>query len=1249
MAVASESFSIREYASKMRTVDLAKCWPFEGDSDKLNKEVVEGFLPPITVKKFRWWADEVALVRSKCCMDQEKSKTHEESSKLMSGVEAEKSEVVLRSSENRDLLICSVEERPRMKIKAKSWTPKKRSIVEIFAVAPQVERVDDDDDDDNVDVGEEEVNTPHDQDNSLEEGFLCSKVSTLSDVCLNKNGKRKKNMKKKKKTKLKETTETIISKDKNLKFKRKGKKNNPLARSNIANKEKPHKHKLQSPVNFTRKTKGLSYSKGSTSDVLDAVPIHRKKPRLKCSAMKKRNKNFQSSKLLVKHQKPVFPVCGILKKHSNVISGQNSTTCNSLGDNQANQRGDRPSDRHVTFSEKDDILRPRRKLLSSVGCPKSQNICSSYSNAFTASYVKDHAEESGKDLATVEVTGSDEDASNRTENETEIQLIAEKQLSDIHHHHADIPNFLRPHISCQERFSDRPVTVNEVATHTESLRSFEQGYRATSDDPSYAFNPGFLSVRKEGYKPNVNTQLCGSISRVSNTNGMVIDNFGDPTAGFTSVSCMDKAFPQPSSSYFCVNGNTNGRILFPSQATQQNFHGHASEYQPYCPVSPKELMGSIYSSTDWKQRNVTCKEQRMKEDFFGLPLNSQGELVQLNSNGKDGYGQLMRTSTVTGSSRNLAEDNNVLPNHTGKRLSVGRAPLKDQLKLFPIQSCVEENSNLPVSSRPGITELQGTGRTDVHWFNSVRADNHYVFPLESDLDLMNISGNGQKQYDQVQNHSRYRNIHLQGNNDHFSHHGTQPTMRLMGKEFIVGKSSQDLEGFEDEKVWMDKQIIAEHHPADTATDNSSIKRQFQQDLMVHPVSRTLKQSVDCMSEIQINQASHCVMPMRPPEFRFSHPYLNCQTNIVYQNGCGTINGIPNSKSLHSSPAVSPAGFNWSPTFQEPFISGYESSKVKSQIPIQAPPAHYTCQKMSSNFAELEYKQKLPYATKSLLEFPFLHPECGEHANLSRFQSSSKSQPPWLSNATQQKETSVGSFRTYSHAGGCHHPCTISGANPRNVLPVHHRPEVSYACNPLSSHSSLQDLLGLNALGHPPFIPVRPGCIPTSAIYNSYGERMKSKVCAKDPNNGKKTKKRPATKSDDFEKPSKVPNLEIQDDFIAATALKAGGNFGGDVYFSREALGLDSNIEKGSNLGCFQNDTEEDGLRVSPGIDSSKMDLMARSGPIKLSAGAKHILKPSQNMDECNFRPTHSTIPFAVACSSVQTFEAQKKSAKIYKF
>ncbi|EYU30734.1 hypothetical protein MIMGU_mgv1a0200172mg, partial [Erythranthe guttata] len=89
----------REYASTMRSVDVANSWPFD---EAAGEETVKSLLPPINVKKFTWWLDQLA-----------------------------------ESATTNNINVVGMSENKK---KTKAAPPKKRSIVEIFAAAPPVER-----------------------------------------------------------------------------------------------------------------------------------------------------------------------------------------------------------------------------------------------------------------------------------------------------------------------------------------------------------------------------------------------------------------------------------------------------------------------------------------------------------------------------------------------------------------------------------------------------------------------------------------------------------------------------------------------------------------------------------------------------------------------------------------------------------------------------------------------------------------------------------------------------------------------------------------------------------------------------------------------------------------------------------------------------------------------------------------------------------------------------------------------------
>ena len=1021
--------------------------------------------------------------------------------------------------------------------------------------------------------------------------------------------------------------------------------------------ENLHQLKLQPPVELTRKLNASLCNKRFPEDILDAAAIRGKKPSLKCLSTQKKLKVVQTSKLIAKHHKPVFPVRSILKTHKKVISGLNPAICNLQCGSQANHSAIQRSERHVRFSGKDDILGPRKKNLSDT----SEHCIGLFSDAFAASPEKDQSSECEKEVATMEVDGTEDDVFVSKDNGTEPQPIAGKiQLLNTHDRD-DVPCFLSPHVTCQDKikhFPEKSVTLNQVAIHDDNMHIFDRGHSSVLHKPPDAGNPRLISALEERHNPCVNAQVGGNVIRAFNDSGKLIDHFVDSIHGVAATNSManTRASSQPSSSCFVLDENANRRLPFLPQSAPENYNGRTFHCQPFGNVSPVELMSSICPFPEWKHRTVSFKEKSLDEGFFGLPLNSQGELIQFSSSGKAGLDQLRLPSTITGSSSSLPVHNLVLPQSTGdyfglkNRHFVEREHPKDSLNLFPAQNYVTGIPEGHLPARLGVTELEGAGRSDVHWLNSEMGNNHSVHVLDSDLNLSDVSFKGCRQYNQVQNQNANGIIYHKENSDKILPNSTQPTMRLMGKDVAIGRSSKEMQGFEDGNVWTDKEIITEDCPTHAALGKSFMERNFLQDWMLHPASRKSKDPVVQSLEIQCNHTPQSNFLMKAPESRFSNPFTNWQTNVVHRTGNLTINENP-SNEVHSfvhSPASS-AMFSGAPSFQEPFISEAETLRVSSQLPL-LPSHHITCQHMPWSHVEYNHQRNLPHATKSAFNFPFLHPDCRENVQPSWFQGSSKSLPPWLLHAQQDKPL-ITSSQPFSDVGGNYFPQLTSGTNFFPTQPMHHLPEVSYPYNPMNSYSHMNNSLGTASIFHTPLVP---GVNSTSAVNMGYRNRIKFKDTMKsksfgikDPHSCKKTR-RPAAKADYSTKSTRVPNLAMQKDSSPATGLTRE-NFSGDIQSNAGVVELNRSKDKASRVGCCPIENQKDGLRTSFGSDSSKVDSSARSGPVKLSAGAKHILKPSQPMDQDNSRPIHSTIPFSLASDCGSVPESQKKLTKIYRF
>lgn len=1016
--------------------------------------------------------------------------------------------------------------------------------------------------------------------------------------------------------------------------------------------------KLHPPVELTGKLKGSLCNKRFREGILDAsAAIQGNKPSLKCLSTQKKLKVVQTSKLIAKQHKPVIPVRSILKSHKKVVSGLNSEIynlhCGSLVNHSAIQR----SDRHVRFSDKDDILGPRKKNLSDAS---EHSIGNLFSDSLSASPGKDQSTECDKEVATMEIDGTDDDdVFVSTDNRTEPQPIAGKKQLLNTHDHDDNPCFLRPDITCQDKinlFPEKSVTLSQIAIHDDNMHMFDQGHSTVSHKPAYASNPRLISALEERHNPHVNAQVGGNVIRAFNDSGKSIDHFADSIHGAAAMNSLEntRASSQPSSSCFVLDENANRTLPFVSQSATENYNGCTLNYRPFCHVSPTELMSSIYPFPEWKHRAVSYKEKSMDEGFFGLPLNSQGELIQFSSSGRGGLDQLRLPSTITGSSSCLPVHNLVLPQSSGdyfsvkKRHFVEREHPKDSLNLFPSQNYVTEIPKGHLPARLGVTELEGAGRSDVRWLNSERGNNHSVHLLDSNLNLSDVSFKGCWQYNQVQNQNANGIIHHKENSDKILRNSTQPTMRLMGKDVAVGRSSKEIQGFEDGKVWTDKEIITEDRHAHVSLEKSFMERNFLQDWMLHPASGKSKDAQSL--EIQCNHTSQSNLLMKAPEPRFSNPFLNWQSNVVHRNGSLTINEN-RSNEVHSfvhSPASS-AMFSGAPGFQEPFMSEAETLRVNSQLPLIST-HHINCQHMPWSPVELNHKQSLPHATKSAFNFPFLHPDCRENVQPSWFQGSSTSLPPWLLHAQQDKPL-ITSPQPFSDVGGKYFPQLTSGTNFFPTPPVHHLPEVFNHYNPINSYSHMRNSLGTASMFHPPLVS---GVNSTSSVNMGYRNRIKFKdtvkskaFAIKDPLPCKKTK-RPAAKVDHSTKPTRVPNLEMPKDLSAVTGLTRE-KFSGDIQGNAGVVELNRSKDKAIRVSFCPHENENDGLGTSSGTDPSKVDNAARLGPVKLSAGAKHILKPSQAMDQDNSRLIHSTIPFAMPTDCGSVPESQKKLTKIYKF
>ncbi|XVF60805.1 hypothetical protein PTKIN_Ptkin08bG0077400 [Pterospermum kingtungense] len=1222
MAVVFEGFSIREYASKMRSVDVVKCWPFstgassssdddDDDDDngnsKVDKQTMESLLPSITVTKFRWWSDELHLlksielanIQSTSNSDMVKIKLQETQPRNQSdwlqvnlhvgeksdeilkcpvcGVFAASTVNALNAHVDTCLSQASTQDRRKMRMSIKPTklkTPKKRSITEIFAVAPQIHT---------FEAAENDNFLDEDENGCLEE--LNCKIE----------GPKMKKKKKKKKV-------AIVKELMNKKRKLKNNKNNNQDEL-IANKENGRRQKLQTPVNVNRKPNNTLCGRGSKT-----VSILRKKPSFKSLSAKKKSKVVdQASKLIVEHEMPSSLVRSILKYPAKGISRQNAATCNLKATAQASTCGVQHSVRHVSFSGKDDILGPCKKHVAS--CEKS--ICCLDLDSFELSK-KGHQNEVDKEFPARETNRNDDkDVSFSTENGIQVQAMTEKQqLPDIHHN-VDRTKFLRPHVIEKEKanhFSDRSLPPGQVVLDSGKLHKYIQGNQTAFHSPPFTVVPGHFSAVKKIQNPFVNSQVCAGVSTALNYSSPFFDYFGDHTQDVAISSKVNpRASFQPSSSGFSSSKNENEIASFTSQFASENIPGHALSCRPLYHLPPIEPMGRLCPFPEWKPKEVSFKEKYRDEEFFGLPLNSQGELVQAKASGKIGFNHLKKLSPASGSScsiNNLVmprsmDDNSIVK---GKDCIEG-ASFNNELSLFPAQNHMKENAAVH-SAKLGATELQGR-RNDCYYVNSDRRCNHSCL-MHPDLNLMN---------------NEKDMTHSNENAEKMLLNSPPQTMRLMGKDVTICPSSDERQGFADGKVWNEKEIIKEHHP-----QNSCVDRHFKQDWCLDPASGKFKKT-PC--EVKSNEASPRNVHMKPLESTFFQPGLNWQANPKFHYRSLIVGRNTNPNSHHCPhPPTSHAVFDTGANFQESFSYRRKTLGVSSQVATE-PASHRNYQNINGNSVEFKAKQNLG---KSSFNFPFLHPDHAEHVQPSWLWGSSNLMP-WLLQAPQQVKAPSTPPQPFPQVGGRRHPY------PNHF--VSHSPTVSCDHNPMISYLNTESSVGQPSIAHLQL----PGIKPTTSVNMSQRDRTKVKDRMKPENVGicQKTRKRRGAKEDYPSKPVKVPNLGIQYESRAATQLTRE-NFIDDIQCNMGSLEIEPERNEASFVGWIPNESQCNGF----GIDSSKVDCVTRPCPIKLSPGVKHILKPSQNVDQDNSRLIHSTIPSASVTEYDIIVEAQKKSTKIYR-
>ncbi|XP_068658848.1 uncharacterized protein [Aristolochia californica] len=1186
MAVSLEGFSIREYAVKMRRTDVRKSWPFgESESDPQRAEI-ENLLPPMICRKHVWWSEELEAVKLKQSEDlaKEKSGTSEKETRLQKeDKRIDEVETVVGNfelDEEAVLKVCPVcenfsastinamnahvdsclakaskEEKRQMRLaRAKSKTPKKRSIVEIFAVSPQVETVEE---------VQDRLNSESEEKSDL-------------DVLMPKKRRNKKLMTGKKKMELK--------------------RRNQMLKKTLS-KEKFRKLKLPCGLDISRLTKGSSHNKGRGRKSAGIIGRRKKmSSKLNNQCQKNLKKMNLASKLINQGKDFVIAKSSTQKNKMEITASHKLLTKSILKG--ANSSRMSHSNRHVKFSGNDDIIGHSQKFFSALELPQIQTLSEVFPNIVSQSLESveslpdmDNGPGRNSNIGNVEVNISDA---------RDFRSLSEKNQS------GGIYSNVRP-----LSFGDS-VDLNQTFQSHDRLQLFNPSSSALSLNVSCSANSKLPNPVLGEHKAVSNAEaLESSAFWRSVSTRKQLDCIGSSISNSSSAISLEpkarNAFSQSSLSSLVRYMDTNEKQ--PSTNSVEHTSNSCSlPYPPWLHVAPKDLMSGLYSPLDVKENLAyrgmmqngeprlgstpvsLFRENSFDEDIIGLPLNSQGELIQLHSNNKLRFNQLFRKQSAKNGSAGCFLMNNQMEPLSVMALSDMREKLDGRAHVVgqkPLKYTVPAHSGL------GVTNLQSFGRPE---------------SMYRELNLINISAQGlgedNKHHEKI---NVSKTVQERGNADACSQPTQHPTVRLMGKNVTLGRNNSEGQLL-DGTTWIGKEeIFTEHFPPAVNFSQSFMPRQH-----TPSVSRISNESGSNSIDAQRtpNPDSPTFFQVRTVRPNFSHTFMNCIPHQMARNCLQATNDNVCSELQHRIP--------WK--LSENCASGTNSVRMGHE-----------------NQRAMTYKQNHPQSI--VHEFPF--PNCKRqdfHQDVP--QCSSPSLPRWLQAATQQKQTPITSSSQPLQSFTKQKQMLTSGAK----FPSFHAPYISSNVS-FHSHASSTSLSSSQTSciihGLSPF-PAVPGLkhVHRSGFRNERETELLADGGGAD--HTKVIKKRPASKTNDSRKSSKKPNLRVQEVSESAAELNRRIDLECEQY--------DAGAYRGQNMDLSIYELEsERGLENSSGTKSSKLDNISRLGPTKLSAGAKHILKPSQNIDEDNSRPIHATIPFAGITGSGKLPEFQKKTAQIYRF
>ncbi|URE19370.1 hypothetical protein MUK42_05005 [Musa troglodytarum] len=801
MAVALEGFSIREYAAKMRSVDMEKCWPLGTSGGG------ERSLPPIPFRKYRWWSDELWAVRSAAAGG------------------------------------CPAPERDRSRAKVKLRAPKKRSVAELFAVAPQIERIEEETNGCGGDVG----HGVDAEDGEQKRGRGQGADDALRDHISNKSWKKKKKKKKKKR---------YIGKKCWI---RSGSKKPKTQRQVLKLVIGSQKKLLEDSATEKELRKASRHSLGGQKKKAAATTLQNKE-----------NKQFHGYNLVASNQEAAeIPRVKSILRSPRETSSMKSRGLN--GDTQAGHPFKRccALEKHVTFGGNDG----HNETFSNMKLPQLLNLCVRFSDALAASSISDLSR--GDKLPPTE-----QSKVNKTGGAPTVEGQAQLIESGVHAT-ADHPS--NP---VNRNITRRPKTSLKETIDFDHAMQISKGLNiGYSDSSSRQYNNSSPSIRNSC--PEERSNSGAGFHSDTNFHRM-LDAREVMHASMTSAPKLEPesslnmaGIPMSQPSLSCLPVSVDEREVDRPVAFKKDTYIQIPAIQPVCDITPLDQMINECPETTRSMLDPLCKCDGMcvSEDSIGSPLGSQ-ELVKFHSDAKFGASEIFKQQNLgpehsfqvpylTGSKSNMDHVN------MGGKFCWTMVDRNDQRRrhshhFYPARK--------PTKSGLGYLRLHCSERMDVQNHESSRDKDQSLHHGQNPASLS--CGMCVELNHHDLNWTPSESFHAEESLVECRIEPAVPsTMRLMGKNVTVGRSSGDSKCTDHGPAWTDKEIITRRSPSRIVVDKALLERRLQRECVTHPMSGI---SRDCIRRLQD-------LPSDPYHFpavdeRYDRTFLGHQSLRTSRNG-----------------------------------------------------------------------------------------------------------------------------------------------------------------------------------------------------------------------------------------------------------------------------------------------------------------------------------------------------------------------------